>query len=135
MRSFPKGVRRLHLTPPASGVCVVLPQLPAHRGVKQPPPFPLFFLTCNRISFHNYNIRSFRNLGFLFRQHNSFYLLVIQENSDHVSSTQCSLPRRWLYHCLMFEDLLVDYFDVTTLCTDLYDLYMQFSKLSCRIQK
>ena len=76
MRSFPRESGDCVWPLPASGACVVLPQLPAHREIKQPPPFPLFLLDIVDIFISILEVSEIS--VFSFRQHNVFYLVIIQ---------------------------------------------------------
>ena len=40
---------------------------------------------------------------------------ILMQSSDSEFTTWCSLPRRWLNHCLIFEDMLIGNIDVNTL--------------------
>ena len=39
---------------------------------------------------------------------------ILMQSSDSQFTTSCSLPRRWLNHCLIFEDMLIVNIVVTT---------------------
>ena len=111
MRSFSKGVQRLQFDLPGSGVGVVLPQHPAHRETKLPPPFPLFFLNFHNTA--NKTIISFLGVSELSvsvtTAHSILFHNCVQHNSleltDSYFTTLCSLPRRWLNHCLKFREI------------------------------
>ena len=57
---------------------------------------------------------------------------ILLQSSDLMFTTWCSLPRRWLNHCLIFEDMLIGNIVVTTL-RSIDNINDSFHKLHCLI--
>ena len=57
---------------------------------------------------------------------------VLLQPSDFEFTTWCSLPRRWLYHCLIFEDMLIGNIDATIL-RNIDNINDSFHILHCTI--